>query len=115
MINIRINPPLSNSMLNALFSAVGVGAGWPSWQKHPDTSDWQPVLQKSLVYVAAFIEETLVGFVNVAWDGREHAFILDTRVHPSHRHRGVGRMLIARAADAARDAGCGVLHVDYAL
>jgi GNAT superfamily N-acetyltransferase len=114
MIDYRLNPHLTNAVLNALFSAGGIGAGWPSWQKQPDTSDWQPVLKKSLVYVAAFIDDALVGFVNVAWDGREHAFILDTRVHPEYRHRGVGRSLIERAAAAARAAGCSVLHVDYA-
>lgn len=94
--------------MNALFSV-----GFPSWQTSPDTSDWQPVLAKSLVYVAAFDGARLVGFVNVAWDGRDHAFLLDTRVHPDHRHKGVGKELVARAAAAAKAAGCEVLHVDY--
>src|SRR5262245_33430475 len=60
----RLNPRLTNTMLNALFST-----GWPSWQNAPDTSDWQPVLQRSLVYVCAFDAQRLIGFVNVAWDG----------------------------------------------
>ena len=103
-----LRPPLTNTVLNALFSV-----GWPRWQKAPDTSDWQPVLQRSLTWVAAFDGERLVGFVNVAWDGRDHAFVLDTRVDPDYRHRGIGRELVARAAAAARAAGCTVLHVDY--
>jgi len=117
----RNNAALANADLNALFSAGGVGAGWPSWQRQPDTSDWQPVLARSLAHVTAYLvdEESehargkLVGFVNVAWDGRDHGFILDTRVHPAFRHRKIGRDLVARAADAARAAGCSVLHVDY--
>lgn len=108
-IELRLSPPLANEQLNALFSV-----GWPSWQRAPDTSDWQPVLTRSLVYVAAFEGERLVGFVNVAWDGRDHAFLLDTRVEPQHRRRGLGKALVARAARAARNAGCTVLHVDYA-
>jgi GNAT superfamily N-acetyltransferase len=104
----RLSPPLTNGELNALFSV-----GWPSWQKAPDTSDWQPVLERSLVYLAAFDSERLVGFVNVAWDGRDHAFLLDTRVAPEHRGRGLGKELVARAARAAREAGCTVVHVDY--
>ena len=108
-VDYRLSPPLSNESLNALFSV-----GWPSWQKARDTSDWQPVLRHSLVYVGAFDEERLIGFVHVAWDGRDHAFLLDTRVDPRHRRRGIGKELVARAATAARDAGCEVLHVDYA-
>ena len=109
-LDFRSSPPLTNAALNALFSS----GGWPSWQNAPDTSDWQPVLRQSLVYLCAFAGERLVGFVNVAWDGRDHAFILDTRVHPDHRHRGVGRELVHRAAIAARERGCETLHVDYA-
>lgn len=56
---------------------------------------------------------TLVGFVNVAWDGRDHAFLLDTRVHPEERHRGIGVALVRAAARAAAEAGCEHLHVDY--
>ena len=87
--------------------------GWPAWQTAPDTSDWQPVLARSLVYIGAYAAGELVGFVNVAWDGRDHAFLLDPRVHPEYRSRGIGRELVRLAADVAREAGCEVLHVDY--
>jgi GNAT superfamily N-acetyltransferase len=72
------------------------------------------VLEHSLVYIGAFLGDDLVGFVNVAWDGRDHAFLLDPRVHPDWRLRGVGRELVRRAAEATRAAGCEWLHVDYA-
>lgn len=55
----------------------------------------------------------LVGFVNVAWDGGIHAFLLDTCVDPARQGEGVGRELVRRATDAARDAGCAWLHVDF--
>ena len=105
----RSNPSLSNADLNALFST-----GWPSWQTAPDTSDWQPVLRHSLVYIGAFESDRLVGFVHVAWDGRDHAFLLDPRVQPDFRYRGIGTELVHLAARAARGAGCEWLHVDYA-
>ena len=111
----ELRPTLTNASLNALFSAGSPGQGWPSWQRQPDTSDWQPVLARSLVYVCAFDGDRLVGFVNVAWDGRDHAFLLDTRVHPDCRHRRIGTELVHRARDATRDAGCEVLHVDYTV
>ena len=28
--------------------------------------------------------------MNVAWDGGDHAFLIDTKVHPDHRRHGVG-------------------------
>jgi len=111
VIDYRLSPPLTNEALNTLFSV-----GWPRWQKVPDTSDWQPVLRRSLVYVCAFVQEheRLIGFVNVASDGRDHAVVFDTRVHPDFRNRGIGKELVRRAAEASRAAGCTVLHVDYA-
>ncbi|MEU7579461.1 GNAT family N-acetyltransferase [Streptomyces sp. NPDC041068] len=55
----------------------------------------------------------LVGFVNVAWDGGVHAFVLDTVVAGQWRGRGIGAALVARAAEGAREARCEWLHVDF--
>jgi GNAT superfamily N-acetyltransferase len=55
----------------------------------------------------------LVGFVNVAWDGGVHAFILDTMVAAQAQRRGIGSGLIATAVEHARAAGCEWLHVDF--
>ncbi|MFN7975730.1 MAG: GNAT family N-acetyltransferase [Acidobacteriota bacterium] len=107
-IEFTVRRALTNGELNGLFSV-----GWPSWQTAPDTSDWMPVLAHSLVWITADAGRRLVGFVNVAWDGRDHAFLLDPRVDPEYRHRGIGSELVRRAVDAARAAGCTVLHVDY--
>lgn len=55
----------------------------------------------------------LIGFVNVAWDGSDHAFLLDPKVRPDHQHRGIGTELVRRAALRAQAAGCEWLHVDF--
>jgi ribosomal protein S18 acetylase RimI-like enzyme len=55
----------------------------------------------------------LVGFVNVPWDGGTHAFILDTLVAIRARRQGIGRQMIAVAADEARAARCEWLHADF--
>ncbi|MGW6916433.1 GNAT family N-acetyltransferase [Kitasatospora sp. NPDC054939] len=55
----------------------------------------------------------LVGFVNVAWDGGAHAFLLDTVVAAPHRRAGAGVRLVELAAEGARAAGCQWLHVDF--
>ena len=76
--------------------------------------DWvAQVTRHSLGWVCARSGGDLVGFVNVAWDGDCHAFILDTLVSRDHQRAGIGAQLVATAAAAAREAGCEWLHVDF--
>jgi ribosomal protein S18 acetylase RimI-like enzyme len=76
--------------------------------------DWQRQLERhSLGWVCARDAGALVGFVNVVWDGGVHAFVVDTMVAATHRHRGIGSQLVALAVDHARAADCEWLHVDF--
>ena len=76
--------------------------------------DWQAQVRRhSLGWVCARDTDRLVGFVNVAWDGGVHAFVLDTMVAADVRCSGVGRALVAIAIREARAAGCEWLHVDF--
>ena len=74
---------------------------------------WTRVNRHSLGWVCAREEGVLVGFVNVAWDGGGHAFVLETLVTAGVRRVGVGTSLIAVAVKEARAAGCNWLHVDF--
>ncbi|MFJ3792301.1 GNAT family N-acetyltransferase [Kitasatospora sp. NPDC090091] len=77
---------------------------------------WRARLERhSLGWVCArpAADGPLTGFVNVAWDGGGHAFLLDTVVATAARRTGVGTRLIAAAVDGARAAGCEWLHVDF--
>ena len=98
------NRPIDNAALNALRNAA--------WSEVGD-QDWGPILERGLGWVCALDGERLVGFVNVAWDGGVHAFLLDTTVHPAHQRRGLGRALVREAAAMARERGAEWLHVDY--
>jgi GNAT superfamily N-acetyltransferase len=100
----RVDPAVSSEELNELFAA--------GWCGHTPR-DWDPILKHSLVYLCAYRDRRLVGFVNVAWDGGVHGFILDTTVHPAMRRRGIGRHLVSRAASEARDRKVEWLHVDF--
>lgn len=76
--------------------------------------DWlAQVRRHSLGWVCARAGGRLVGFVNVAWDGGVHAFVLDTMVAADVRRAGVGSELVAVAAREARAAHCEWLHVDF--
>ena len=76
--------------------------------------DWKGQVQRhSLGWVCAREDGELIGFVNVAWDGGIHAFILDTLVARGARRRGVGTRMVALAAEESRAAGCEWLHADF--
>lgn len=75
---------------------------------------WDRIRPHSLGWVTArTVEGTVVGFVNVAWDGGDHALLLDTKTRGTHQHRGIGTELVRRAASHAAAAGCEWLHVDF--
>jgi GNAT superfamily N-acetyltransferase len=76
--------------------------------------DWVALTDRhSLGWVTAREGEALVGFVNVVWDGLVHAWLQDTMVAASARHRGVGVGVVRAAQAGAADAGCEWLHVDF--
>ena len=104
VITYRVSPAVTNAELNTLFAAVWPGAG---------EADFQPVLAHSLAYICAYDGPTLVGFVNLAWDGGIHAFLLDTTVHRDWQRRGIGRRLVREAVAVAAARGMEWLHVDY--
>ncbi len=104
MIEYRTDPDVKNDALNALFAAA--------WGAHA-ARDFARTLERSLGFIGAFEGEQLVGFVNLAWDGGVHAFLLDATVHPAHQRRGIGQELVRRAVELARGRGCDWVHVDY--
>jgi ribosomal protein S18 acetylase RimI-like enzyme len=96
---------VSDESLNALFSSA--------WNGHTDRQ-FEATLSRSLLYVCAYVDQLLVGFVNVAWDGGQHAFILDTCVHKNYQRRGIGKTLVCQAiADTSLHSSVQWLHVDF--
>lgn len=81
---------------------------------NPDPGWWDRVRAHSLGWVSARDDSgLLVGFVNVAWDGSDHAFLIDTKTRPSHQRKGLGTAVVRRAVDEARAAGCEWMFVDF--
>ena len=78
-----------------------------------DDDWWSQVNRHSLGWVVARDADELVGFVNVAWDGGVHAFVLDTMVPRRRGRQGIGTQLVAHAVEGARAARCEWLHVDF--
>ena len=103
-VRFRVQPSVSDESLNDLFASA--------WGNH-EPRTFQPVLRRSLTYICAFDNAKLVGFVNVAWDGGLHGFILDVTVDRQYQRQGIGTELVKRAAAVSRDRGLEWLHVDF--
>jgi ribosomal protein S18 acetylase RimI-like enzyme len=104
MIRFLVDPFPSDDALRSLWLKV--------WERSGPGS-FQSILSRSLAHVGAYDAQTLVGFVNVAWDGGIHAFIIDTSVDPDFRRQGIATKMLKQAEEAARVRGADWLHVDY--
>jgi ribosomal protein S18 acetylase RimI-like enzyme len=104
VIDYRVNPNVTNEDFNRLFASA-----WENYQE----SDFTRIHARSLCYICAYHGDELIGYVNVAWDGDIHGFILNTTVHADAQRQGIGRALVQRAAEAARERGIEWLHVDF--
>jgi ribosomal protein S18 acetylase RimI-like enzyme len=101
----RWRGPLTDAEMVGLVRAHGGSAvhGW-----------WDQIRPYSLGWVTARANDrAVVGFVNVAWDGSDHAFLLDTKTHGAFQHKGIGTRLVEMAARHAKAARCEWLHVDF--
>lgn len=104
-IEFRRRPRLGNDELGALFDA--------NWDGARSSYDHTRVLAHSLTWIGAYHDGRVVGYVNMAWDGGVHAFLLDTTVDRRYRHRGIGTRLVAEAlAATAEESGIEWVHVD---
>lgn len=104
-IDIRWRKPVTDAELVVLTQSHG-GRAVQGW--------WDRVRPYSLGWVTARrTDGLLVGFVNVAWDGGDHAFLIDTKTRPDHQRQGIGTAVVKLAAQRAKGAGCEWLHVDF--
>src|ERR1700722_5634927 len=68
---------------------------------------WDRIRPFSLGWVTARLPTgEVAGFVNVAWDGCNHAFLLDTKTRVDLQHNGIGTELVRVATFEAKRAGC---------
>jgi ribosomal protein S18 acetylase RimI-like enzyme len=86
---------------------------WQAVWNTPPRANLGEVLARSMGQVSAYHGTKLIGFVNVASDGGEHAFLVDTAVHPEFRRQGIGSSLVRQAIVLARERRATWLHVDF--
>lgn len=103
-ITYTVNAPLDVNILNAFMEKVWAGHVW---------TDYNKVLSRSLCYITAYHCNELIGFINIAWDGNKHAFLLDTSVDPNYRNKGIGKTIVNKAIAQCKDFSIEWIHVDY--
>lgn len=97
--------PITDAEMMGLVNSYGGNseAGW-----------WDRIRPYSLGWVVGRVRDgSIAGFVNVAWDGADHAFLVDTKVRADIQRQGIGVRLVELATQHAKAAGCEWLHVDY--
>jgi GNAT superfamily N-acetyltransferase len=104
-VDYRWRADISDADVNGLTRSYG-GQAEDGW--------WDRIRPHSLGWATAHLGDgTPVGFANVAWDGGDHAFLLDPKVRLDHQRRGIATELVHRCAGHAAEAGCEWLHVDF--
>lgn len=71
--------------------------GWTAYTDHPDAL--RKGFEHSLLTLAAYEEDQLVGIIRTVGDGHTVVFIQDILVHPDHQHRGIGTALMQAVLD----------------
>ena len=96
---------VTDDEVNGLTASYG-GQPAPGW--------WYRIRPHSLGWVTAHLpDESVVGFANVAWDGCDHAFLLDPKTRLDYQRQGIATRVVRLAVEQAAQAGCEWLHVDF--
>ncbi|MDR0228411.1 MAG: GNAT family N-acetyltransferase [Flavobacteriaceae bacterium] len=99
-----VNASLDINALNSFMEKVWKGHIWV---------DYNQVLSISLSYIIAYSGNEIIGFINIAWDGNKHAFLLDISVDPVFRNKGIGKELVIKAISECKTNSIEWIHVDY--
>ena len=88
---IREYPAYNEKEILPLYASVG----WTAYTDHPETL--KQGFENSLLTLAAYEGEELLGILRAVGDGHTIVFIQDILVFPEHQRRGVGGALIQTA------------------
>jgi predicted N-acetyltransferase YhbS len=96
--------------------ALEVGE-WLALCKACDDNQWwternaQAALAYAYLVATAWQGERAIGTLTVWSDGVNFALIDDVAVHPDHRHRGIGSLLVRETLSRLRNAGLTTVQV----
>lgn len=91
MITYKQNPQLDFQAVLEIYDSVG----WTNYTDRPTML--QKSLEHSLLVLAAFDGDRLVGLLRAVGDGHSIVFIQDILVLPIYQRQGIGRQLLEQA------------------
>lgn len=91
MITYKQNPQLDFQAVLEIYDSVG----WTNYTDRPTML--QKALEHSLLVLAAFDGNRLVGLLRAVGDGHSIVFIQDILVLPTYQRQGIGRHLLEQA------------------
>ncbi|HEL1545367.1 TPA: GNAT family N-acetyltransferase [Streptococcus suis] len=91
MVTYKQNPQLDFQAVLEIYDSVG----WTNYTDRPTML--QKALEHSLLVLAAFDGDRLVGLLRAVGDGYSIVFIQDILVLPTYQRQGIGRTLLERA------------------
>ncbi|WNO77810.1 GNAT family N-acetyltransferase [Streptococcus suis] len=91
MITYKQNPQLDFQAVLDLYDSVG----WTNYTDRPTML--QKALEHSLLVLATFDGDRLVGLLRAVGDGHSIVFIQDILVLPTYQRQGIGRQLLEQA------------------
>lgn len=71
--------------------------GWTAYTDHPETL--RKGFEKSLLKLAAYEGEQLLGIIRAVGDGHTIVFVQDILVAPEHQRKGIGTALLQAVLD----------------
>ena len=74
--------------------------GWTAYTEQPDVL--RKGFENSLLTLAAYEEEQLMGIIRTVGDGHTIVFVQDILVFPKHQRKGVGSALLQTVLDRYR-------------
>lgn len=77
----------------SLYASVG----WTAYTEHPDVL--RNGFEKSMLTMAAYKDEQLMGIIRVVGDGHTIVFVQDILVFPEYQQKGVGTALLQAILD----------------
>ena len=94
---IREYSEYDGSVILPLYASVG----WTAYTDRPEVL--KAGFEHSLLCLAAYEGDRLVGLLRVVGDGQTVVLLQDILVHPDHQRRGIGTMLVQVALERFKD------------
>lgn len=90
----EINPELNVEQITNLRESVG-------WNKMHEY--YQKIIGKSYFNIGCFLDNQLIGYIDVLSDGVIDAYIRDLMVIPNYQRKGIGSQLLTIAINKIRE------------